>query len=158
MADPSGIAEQLFDSVNDYCGLIDSGDRSIDESLGKNNDLIVFAENLLVQFSRRHLPKPITGLSDRSDRQLSAQRRKMERSGDRLQAQRLMYKFEELCSYVGEVSYSSSEEESEQFHLEYFPAFLEVVTEWLDEVGGDERVKTAAADALTNFNQAVGLA
>lgn len=154
----SGVSPGLFKYVADYCDSITSGDQAIDEPLDKDNDLLLFSENLVTQLSAKHLRVKITGFNERSEAQLVSERRRLERLGQKEKLQLLLFHLEYLCSKVGEISYSNSEVDAEEFHTYYFPDLLSRVVAWLEELGTDSAARDAAQLALTQYEQTVGQA
>ena len=156
MADTSEIEPSLFEYVTDYCDGLASEDNLVFEPLEKDNALIIFAENFLPQFSRAHLRQKVTGLNERSRKQLVAERRWLEDKANTGKAQLLIFHLEELCSKVCEISYSNSEADAEDFHLEYFPDLLARIIAWLEEITAAQSIKTTAIKALSQYNLAIG--
>jgi hypothetical protein len=156
MADTGEIEPSLFELVTDYSDWLASGDNSVSEPLEKDNDLVIFAENFLLQFSRAHLRQKVTGLNERSEKQLVAERRRLQGEANTDKAQLLIFHLEELCSKVGEISYSNSEVDAEEFRLQYFPDLLARIIAWLEEITAAQNIKTAAIKALSQYNLAIG--
>jgi hypothetical protein len=146
----STIAKELFSAVIEYCEELESGRKSPEDGIGKNNPLVFFVENFLEQFSSGFCRQKIVGLTDRSSRQLINERARLERKSELPETQRLIYQLEQM-------SYSTSESHAEDFHLQYFPYFLDRVVGWLEEVEAEDDLLDAATEALDHYNSSVGL-
>lgn len=154
---PVGVAVELFEIINDYCEEIDEGSVSITDKLGKNHSLLYFSSLFLEQFSATHCKQKIVGLNDRSSRQLNAERRRLRSRSEQPASQRLIFQLQKFCTQAGEVSYSTSDTDAEELHLQYFPLLLERIVDWLNEADAERSTRNAARTALTNYNEAVGL-
>lgn len=149
------IAAELFDFVTDYAKALSAKEAAVTDPIDGLHDLIQFTGNFLAQFSTGYLNKPIEGFNARSLAQLKEARHDIENAEGTVEAQRLIFHLEPLCTRMPEISYSHSSQDAADFHRVYFPQFLDRIGAWLVEAGAATAVRDAAAAASSAFKNAI---
>jgi hypothetical protein len=151
------IEPSMFEVVEQYAAELASGEKTIYQTINKDNGLLDFCETFLTQFSSFYMKKPAYGFNDRSQSQLSRARLHLEGKPGTEEAQRLIYALEPLCTRIPEIKYGRSEIESDQFHGEFIPDLLRQILLWLEEIDASPDLQEAASSAETAYLEAVGL-
>lgn len=151
----TGVVPSLFDYVVEYAAEIDSGKESTTGPIASQSRLVIFLENFLVQFSSGYLSRRIEGFNDRSQAQLTAERRRLESVEGTGAAQRLIFHLEPLCSRLSEISYSNSEQDAEEFHLDYVPGLLDRILAWFEECAAEQALTTATSAAAATYRRSI---
>lgn len=153
----NSIEPSLFEVVEQYAAELASGEKTIYQSIDRDNGLLDFCETFLTQFTSIYMKKPAYGFNDRSQNQLSRTRKRLEAKAGTKEAQRLIYALEPLCSRIPEIKYGRSEIESDTFHGEFIPDLLRQIVLWLEEVDASSDLLEAATLAEAAYLEAAGL-
>lgn len=152
---PEIIAPALFAYVTEYAKEIETRRVDMTENIKGRHPLWLFCENFLAQFSAGYLHRSIEGFNERSQAQLTEERRKLEGDATRTAAQLLIFHLAPLCSRMPEISYSNSDQDVEEFHTDYFPELLSRINVWLEECGASDMLKAAASEANAAYSRAI---
>lgn len=156
---PETLAPKLFDFVIEYADKLADGDISPNDDVDGDNELILFAESFMAQFSKGHMGTNIEGFNSRSREQLTLERKRLEARETGPEAQKLIFILEELCSLAPELTYGGSEHDWEQFHRETVPELLAQIRAWLEaeaQLGPEveEAAETAEIQYLESLDHA----
>jgi hypothetical protein len=111
------IKPELFDLLDDYAQLLDSGEAIVDDVVPATSPLVIFTESAFVQFFENEVGVEIQGFDERAQK-LAARARK-EKKDLSAQAKRMITAFRKFCEDYDDVksaSYGGQGTVLEDFH------------------------------------------
>jgi len=149
MAEKPGkvIEPDLFDLLDDYVHLLDSGQAIVDDVVPATSSLIVFTENAFAQFFENELGVAIEGFDDRAKKKAVAAKRKCEPYSPPRLIISVFLKFCEEYDDVKSASYGGQGEVLEDFHLRRVVRLVERIGK-LAEANGEKELQDRAEGSL----------
>lgn len=144
MTDPSGLALEAFDAIDDFEKKVRTHKlEDVKRRVHNEHPLVILVESALEAISGRHLSVPIVGFSRDSEERLVSERRVLEDSRQREGLQLVLFSFESICPIVRRTFYTSADVvDSSEFFEHAMPAWLESIEKW----AGEDVMKVATAD------------
>lgn len=160
---PGGIDPDLFTSIVEYTKErrrssrppSSDEDPPVEELLDRDHPLVAFCEDFTAELSHEYLTQPIDGLNSSSRRQLTGERRRLQRRNRSPELQKVLFKLESIALEITSAKYTRGQDETEEFVRDTFPDLLESVVAWLASTD-DGPASDAATSALDELNHHLG--
>jgi hypothetical protein len=150
------IEPELFDLLDDYVGLLDTGEAIVDDVVPATSSLILFTESAFSQFFENELGVAIEGFDDRAKKKAVAARVERKDALGR-QARLIISVFLNFCDEYDDVksaSYGGQGEILEHFHTRRVIRLVQRVR-GLAKANGEEELEERAEGSLAYLKQVV---
>lgn len=152
------IEPHLFDLLDDYVGLLDSGEAIVDDVVPATSSLILFTQSAFAQFFENELQTAIEGFDDRAKKKAVAARQERKEELTR-QARLIISVFLNFCDEYDDVksaSYGGRGEVLERFHTRRVIRLVQRIR-GLAKVNGEEKLEERAEVSLAHLRQIVDI-
>lgn len=150
------ISPTLFDSIDEYVKLLNSGEAFSSNVVPETSPVISFSENAFLQFFENEIGSEIKGFEFKY-KQRAARLRYSRKDGLSKQALALIVLFEQFCDIHLDVlgaGYGGQRSVLEAFHCKYVTRLIERIRA-LAGVKRDGALRSRADAALTSFTTAI---
>lgn len=148
------ISLSLFDSIDEYAALLESGNAFVRKVVPETSPVVSFCENAFAQFFQNVVEVEITGFDEKDQKRCARLRRAKRDLPQQMRA--LMALFEQFCEVIEDVlgaGYGGQATVLEEFHTVYVLRLLDRIID-LGQLLEDEELTGRAEDAYGTFEYA----